>query len=46
MTDYLIPKLLVNQTFKDLRGEVPLFEKEVRGLEMVGRLTDALFPST
>jgi len=36
----------VNQTFKDLRGEVPLFEKEVRGLEMVGRLTDALFPST
>jgi hypothetical protein len=35
----------VNQTFKDLRGEIPLFEKEVRGLEMVGRLADALFPS-
>jgi arsenite-transporting ATPase len=32
--------------FKDLRGEVPLFEKEVRGLDMVGKLTDALFPST
>ena len=32
--------------FKDLRGEVPLFEKEVRGLDMVGKLTEALFPST
>jgi arsenite-transporting ATPase len=36
----------VNQIFKDVRGEVPLFEKEVRGLDMVARLTDALFPST
>ena len=35
----------VKQTFKDLRGEIPLFEKEVRGLEMVGRLSDALFPN-
>jgi arsenite-transporting ATPase len=31
--------------FKDLRGEVPLFEKEVRGLDMVGKLTEALFPN-
>ena len=35
----------VNQNFKDVRGVVPLFEKEVRGLDMVAKLTDALFPS-
>ena len=33
----------VNKYFKDLRGEIPLFEKEVRGMEMVAKLSDALF---
>ena len=32
-----------NRLFKDLRGEIPLFEKEVRGMEMVAKLSDALF---
>jgi arsenite-transporting ATPase len=32
--------------FKDIRAELPLFEKEVRGLEMVGKLSEALFPNT
>jgi hypothetical protein len=35
----------VQQSFENLRGEIPLFEKEVRGLEMVGRLKEALFPA-
>jgi len=34
----------VNQSFENLCGEIPLFEKEVRGTEMIGRVTDALFP--
>ena len=34
-----------NTIFKDIRGEVPLFEKEVRGLEMVGKLSETLFES-
>ena len=33
------------QSFKDLRGEIPLFEKEVRGVEMVEKVTEALFPN-
>jgi len=33
----------VYQTFKNVRGEIPLFEKEVRGMEMVAKLSDALF---
>jgi arsenite-transporting ATPase len=35
----------VNQSFENLCGEIPLFEKEVRGTEMIGRVTDALFPA-
>jgi arsenite/tail-anchored protein-transporting ATPase len=35
----------VYQTFENLRGEIPLFEKEVRGMEMVGKLSEALFPA-
>jgi arsenite-transporting ATPase len=35
----------VNESFKDVRAEIPLFEKEVRGLEMVGKLSEALFKS-
>jgi arsenite-transporting ATPase len=35
----------VYQTFENLRGELPLFEKEVRGMEMVGKLSEALFPA-
>ena len=34
----------VQQSFKDVRGEIPLFEKEVRGLDMVSKLSDAIFP--
>jgi arsenite-transporting ATPase len=34
----------VYQSFDNLRGEIPLFEREVRGLEMVGKLKEALFP--
>ena len=29
--------------FKNLCGEIPLFEKEARGTEMIGRVTAALF---
>jgi len=32
--------------FKDIRGEVPLFEKEVIGLEMVGKLSETLFKNS
>jgi arsenite-transporting ATPase len=35
----------VYQSFEKVRGEIPLFEKEVRGLDMVGKLKDALFPA-
>ncbi|MBW1668423.1 MAG: ArsA family ATPase [Deltaproteobacteria bacterium] len=34
----------VYKTFENVRGEIPLFEKEVKGLEMVAKLRDALFP--
>jgi arsenite-transporting ATPase len=33
----------VENSFKDVRGEIPLFEKEVRGLEMVGKMSETLF---
>lgn len=33
------------QSFENVCGEIPLFEKEVRGTEMIGRVTDALFQS-
>ncbi|MBU2497410.1 MAG: ArsA family ATPase [Proteobacteria bacterium] len=33
----------VYQSFEKVRGEIPLFEKEVRGLDMVRKLKDALF---
>jgi len=33
----------VYQTFENVRGEIPLFDQEVRGLDMVGKLRDALF---
>jgi arsenite-transporting ATPase len=33
----------VYQSFEKVRGEIPLFEKEVRGLEMVRELKDSLF---
>jgi arsenite-transporting ATPase len=35
----------VSESFKDVRAEIPLFEREVRGVEMVGKLSEALFPS-
>ena len=34
----------VYKGFENVRGEIPLFEKEVRGMEMVGKLSEALFP--
>lgn len=33
----------VYQSFEKVRGEIPLFEKEVRGLDMVRKLKDSLF---
>jgi arsenite/tail-anchored protein-transporting ATPase len=33
----------VYQAFEKVRGEIPLFEKEVRGLDMVRKLKEALF---
>jgi len=33
----------VYQTFEKVRGEIPLFEKEVRGLDMVRKLKESLF---
>lgn len=35
----------VLKSFENVMGEIPLFEKEVRGLDMVARLSDALFPA-
>jgi arsenite-transporting ATPase len=35
----------VNESFDNVRGEIPLFDKEVRGIEMVGRLSESLFSS-
>lgn len=32
-----------NNLFKNICGEIPLFEKEVRGIEMVSKVTDSLF---
>ncbi|MEJ2099081.1 MAG: ArsA family ATPase [Desulfobacterales bacterium] len=32
-----------NSLFKNICGEIPLFEKEVRGIEMVGKVTESLF---
>ena len=34
----------VYKGFENVRGELPLFENEVRGIEMVGKLSEALFP--
>ena len=36
----------VSKSFENVRGEIPLFEKEVRGLEMVRKLENALFTSS
>ena len=36
----------VNESFENVRAEIPLFEREVRGTEMVARLSEALFPNT
>jgi arsenite-transporting ATPase len=33
----------VSHSFENVRGEIPLFEKEVRGLEMVRELKNSLF---
>jgi arsenite-transporting ATPase len=35
----------VNQSFERILGKVPLFEHEVKGVPMIERVTDALFPS-
>ena len=35
----------VYQTLKDVRGEIPLFEEEVRGINMITKVTDSLFPA-
>jgi len=35
----------VYQLFDDVRAEIPLFEKEVRGMDMVATLSQALFPA-
>ena len=35
-----------NRLFKNVCGEIPLFEKEVKGLDMIGRVTETLFPSS
>ena len=34
----------VYKGFENVRGELPLFENEVRGMDMVGKLSEALFP--
>lgn len=35
----------VESSFENLRGEIPLFDQEVRGIDMVDRVTGALFPN-
>jgi arsenite-transporting ATPase len=35
----------VEQYFENVRAEIPLFEKEVRGTEMVAKLSESLFPN-
>ena len=32
-----------NSLFKNICGEIPLFDKEVRGIEMVSKVTESLF---
>jgi len=32
-----------NDLFKNICGEIPLFEREVRGIDMVGKVTESLF---
>lgn len=34
----------VYDLFEDVRGEIPLFENEVRGMDMVSKLSASLFP--
>jgi arsenite-transporting ATPase len=34
----------VYKGFENVRGEIPLFEEEVRGMDMVEKLSEALFP--
>jgi arsenite-transporting ATPase len=34
----------VYKGFENVRGEIPLFKEEVRGIDMVGKLSEALFP--
>ncbi|MFP3927563.1 MAG: ArsA family ATPase [Desulfobacteraceae bacterium] len=36
----------VYRSFDNVRGEIPLFDQEVRGVDMVGRLSDSLFSGT
>lgn len=36
----------VKDSFENVRAEIPLFEREVRGAEMVAKLSEALFPNT
>jgi len=36
----------VYDLFEDVRGEIPLFENEVRGMDMVSKLSASLFPAT
>jgi len=36
----------VRQSFESVLGEIPLFEREVRGLDMVRKVTEALFSSS
>ena len=35
----------VKESFENVRAEIPLFEKEVRGTDMVVKLSEALFPN-
>jgi arsenite-transporting ATPase len=35
----------VKDSFENVRAEIPLFEREVRGVEMVAKLSEALFPN-
>jgi arsenite-transporting ATPase len=34
----------VYKGFENVRGEIPLFQEEVRGMDMVSKLSEALFP--
>jgi len=35
----------VHQSFANVRGEIPLFENEIRGIDGVAKLTGSLFPA-